>query len=308
VFLHGGPGASVDEYYDVNFKILDPNKFTVLEIDQLGTGRSEPSIRKEGLKIAKFYREVRAQDLVETIVKVFDFLKWDKVYLHGGSWGSTLALIFAEMHPERVSGMVLRGIFTGTKPEMDNIYTKKGASSENMKVAFETIFEYAKSIGYTGGENNSEEFVRFFRDFFLEDSPEGDMAAWNWWVQEEKATGDTDLEFNKIKPEHLGTARSVGFWESHIFYEMLWGPKPLDILGNISKLPKVPIAIVQGKGDEICPPVYAQNLERALLSHGYDVSAWYVDDGHKVTGGGIRTAVREAAERFAKNFLKREEN
>lgn len=104
--------------------------------------------------------------------------------------------------------------------------------------------------------------------------------------------------------EELEEARSVAFWEAHIFYEMLWGSKPLDILADIPNLPKVPIAIVQGKGDEVCPPIYAQALEKHLREHGYDVHAVYVDDGHKVTGNGIRDAVREAVERFADNYLK----
>lgn len=180
-----------------------------------------------------------------------------------------------------------------------------------MNVAFDSIYEFAKSVGYEGGDNNSEAFVRFFRDFMLAASPEADMAAWNWRAQENYAMGtlcphccwcllgETDCEFNKIKEEEIEEARSVSFWEAHIFYEMLWGEKPLDILGDIPKLPKVPIAIVQGKGDDVCPPVFAKALEQRLLEHGYDVDAAFVDDGHKVTGDAIRDAVRDAIAKFA---------
>lgn len=85
---------------------------------------------------------------------------------------------------------------------------------------------------------------------------------------------------------------------------MLWGSKPIDILADIPKLPKVPIAIVQGKGDDVCPPIFAQALEKELRSHGYDVHAAYVDDGHKVSGNAIRDAVRAAVERFANEYQK----
>jgi len=173
----------VDNYENVNFHILNPNKYTVVEVDQLGTGHSLPSVGS-GLQNAKFYKDTRAQDLVEVMIQVLDALKWEKVYLHGGSWGSALALIFAEMYPKRVIGMVLRGIFLGTQSEMDVFYSKKGAEIYKMHQTFDTIFEYAKSIGYKGGNNNSEAYVRFFRDFMLEASPESDMAAWNWWTHE----------------------------------------------------------------------------------------------------------------------------
>lgn len=85
---------------------------------------------------------------------------------------------------------------------------------------------------------------------------------------------------------------------------MLWGSNKLDILADIPKLPKVPISIVQGKGDDVTPPKFAQELEQALKDHGYQVDAAYVDDGHKVTGNGIRDAVRDAVERFATGYLK----
>lgn len=73
---------------------------------------------------------------------------------------------------------------------MDVIYTKKGAKdNQNMNVAFDSIYRYAKSVGYQGGEDNSEAFVRFFRDFMIAASPEADMAAWNWRAQENYAMG-----------------------------------------------------------------------------------------------------------------------
>jgi len=302
VFLHGGPGNSCGFYNDVNFQILDPNKYTVVEIDQLGCGKSKPAVGND-LANAQLYRKVTPHDLAHAVSQVLDKLQWDKVYLHGGSWGSGFALIFAQIYPQRVIGMVIRGIFTGTLPEMDVVYTRKGAGTNpNMVNAWNEIFSYATKKGYSGGENDSKAFLSFFRNLILDGSPEDrDMAAWNFFVQENHVMGDTDFKFNEIDPKNIEEARSVGFFEAHIFYEMLWGEKPIDVL-DVKKLPKVPITIVQGKGDDVCPPLYAQNLEKLLKAEGFDVTSYYVEDGHKVTGNNIRDAVRTGAVNFSAAF------
>jgi len=233
-----------------------------------------------------------------------DEVKFDKVFLHGGSWGSGLALLFAQMYPERVLGMVIRGIFTGTLKEMDVIYTKRGAgNNKEMNLAFDQVYQFAIERGYSGGDNDSEKFLHFFRENMLSGKDEDrDLFAWNFWVQENVAMGDLEFEMNKILPSKIAEARSVAFWESHIFYEMLFGESPVNLL-DVSKLPKVPIYIVQGKGDEVTPPEFAKNLESLLLNHGYEVVAYYVDDGHKVTGNAIRDAVRLSAQTFSESFV-----
>jgi len=250
---------------------------------------------------AKTYRDIRAQDIVNALVQVLDEINFPKVFLHGGSWGSGLALLFTQMYPERVSGMVIRGIFTGTLDEMDVIYTRKGGENNpDMKLAFDQIYTFAVERGYTGGDSNSEKFVHFFREAMLNGTEEEkDLFAWNWWVQENIAMGEKEFQMNNVIPgPNLEEARSVAFFEAHIFYEMLWGDSAVNLL-DVSKIPKVPIYIVQGKGDEVCPPVFAQNLEKLLLSNGFDVTSFYVDDGHKVTGNAIRDSVRTSAIRFS---------
>jgi len=117
-------------------------------------------------------------------------------------------------------------------------------------------------------------------------------------VQEQVACGDKDFNINEIMPENLEEARSVAFWEAHIFYEMLWGETPVNLL-DVSLIPDVPIYIVQGKGDEVCPPIFAQNLEKLLKESGHKVTSFFVDDGHKVTGNAIRDAVRFSTVKFS---------
>jgi hypothetical protein len=87
----------------------------------------------------------------------------------------------------------------------------------------------------------------FFQSHCEGKEEERDLFAWNWWVQEQVAMGDNTYKMNEIQAAQLEEARRVSFWESHVFYEMLWGESAVNLL-DVAKLPKVPIYIVQGKG------------------------------------------------------------
>ncbi len=114
--------------------------------------------------------------------------------------------------------------------------------------------------------------------------------------------GDDEFHFDLIDPKQLPEARSVAFWEAHVFYEMLWGERPVNLL-DVGGLPKVPVYIVQGKGDDVCPPTYARMLESLLRGAGFDVNAAYVDDGHQVSGSGIKGAVRLVLRKFILAYM-----
>ena len=108
--LHGGPGGSSSPYYR---RFFNPKKFLIVLHDQRGAGQSKP------------YAEIRENTtphLVQDIEKLRTHLKLDKIILFGGSWGSTLGLAYGETHPQNVTGMVLRGIFTATQEEIDHFY------------------------------------------------------------------------------------------------------------------------------------------------------------------------------------------
>jgi proline iminopeptidase len=108
--LHGGPGASCSPYMR---RFFDPQKFLIVLPDQRGAGESRP------------FGEIRqntTQDLVEDIEILRKHLKLGKIILFGGSWGTTLGLAYAEKYPENVAGMVLRGVFTATKEEIEHYY------------------------------------------------------------------------------------------------------------------------------------------------------------------------------------------
>src|SRR6187549_3380023 len=115
VFLHGGPGAGIDPQYR---RFFDPKKWRVVLFDQRGCGRSTPHAE---------LRENTTWDLVEDIEKIRERAGIERWVVFGGSWGSTLALAYAETHPKRVKGLVLRGIFLLRKSELRWFY-QEGAS------------------------------------------------------------------------------------------------------------------------------------------------------------------------------------
>jgi len=138
--------------------------------------------------------------------------------------------------------------------------------------------------------------------------PERDVAAWNWYSHEKFYMDETDPgfcdDFSQISSyPYLPEARSIAFWEANVIQKFLYGQEPIDLLGGLVKLPKVPIEIVHGKGDLLCPMVYAELLENSLKSNGYSVTAHYIDSGHRVTNNPILEGVRAAVERFAKNYF-----
>jgi proline iminopeptidase len=108
LFLHGGPGAG---FSDSDKQFFDKRRYNVVFFDQRGSSRSKPfgSIKKN-----------TTQDLVEDINRVLDYLNFDKIYIFGGSWGSTLALVYAIHNPKRVLGLILRGVFLANKYSLDH--------------------------------------------------------------------------------------------------------------------------------------------------------------------------------------------
>jgi len=99
----------------------------------------------------------------------------------------------------------------------------------------------------------------------------------------------------------LPEARSVTWFEISLFYQMLFGEQKYVIMQNLNRLPKVPIAIVHGLGDALCPAGYAENLEKELKKLGYQVTADYVQSGHQIVNNPILEAVHKAVENFIVN-------
>jgi len=170
------------------------------------------------------------------------------------------------------------------------------------------LTEFMKKKGFIGDPNVSEQVLGFFLKIFLTAPlPERDVAAFNWWVYERYIMDECEPgfceEFSQISShKDLPEARSVAFWEVSLIHKMAYGTDRSDLLGNIKKLPKVPIEIVHGQEDFLCPKKYAEMLESKLKEHGYQVNSNYVGGGHKIVGPLVKAGVRDAVERFAAKF------
>jgi len=114
---------------------------------------------------------------------------------------------------------------------------------------------------------------------------------------------ETTYKFNEIVPSQIEEARSVAFWEAHLMVVFAFR-EAIDLIAGVHRIPNVPISIVHGKGDFLCPVKYAQKLEAALVASGHDdVTAAYIESGHKVSNEPILQGVKAAVERFAEKYF-----
>jgi len=143
VFLHGGPGAGCEEYHR---QLFDPEKYRIILFDQRGCGRSKPH--------ASLINNT-TQHLISDIEMIRNHLDIKKWVVAGGSWGSTLALAYAQAHPQSVSGLIIRGIFLATPEEIHWFY-QEGASHfypDYWEDFLQPIHGGCKSMGFMGSSH-----------------------------------------------------------------------------------------------------------------------------------------------------------
>ncbi len=272
LFLHGGPGAGAAA---VHRRFFDPQIWRLIVFDQRGAGRSTPLGCIEANT---------TPHLVEDIDKLLDFLGIGRCILFGGSWGSTLALAYAESRPSRVAGMVLRGIFLGRKLEVDWFLYGIGHFFPDAYQAFTNFLPAAERNdilnAYAKRLNNPDPAVHV-------------PAAKAWSIYEGSCSTlmpnmDTISAFAEDRTA-LGLARI----EAHYFANDLFLPSA-GLLGHLEALRGVPGEIVQGRYDMICPPCSAFEL----VSGWQDARLTIIPDaGHSALETGIRAALLAAVER-----------
>lgn len=239
IFLHGGPGSQVK---DKHKNVFDPELQRVIFFDQRGCGRSLPYGSLE---------HNTTQDLVADIERVADHLKLNQFIVTGGSWGSCLALAYALKHPHRVLTMVLHGIFTGSKAEIE--WLDKGR--------FQTFFPDVWDIylAATPKKYQKDPSSYHFRQIMGND-PALMIESGHAYESLEGAVMSLDDRFT---PEPIEDFDSAGI-RLEVTY-MANGCYLPDryILDNAHKL-KMPVHLVQGRYDAVCPPVTAYELHKRL--------------------------------------------
>ncbi|KAJ3412820.1 hypothetical protein HDV05_000226 [Chytridiales sp. JEL 0842] len=242
VYIHGGPGGgtSVDDR-----RYFDPTKYRIVIFDQRGSGKSTPPAE---------LRENDTWSLVKDIETLRVHLGIDKWVVFGGSWGSTLALTYAIKHADRVKALILRGIFTLRKSEINWFY-QDGASQ---------IFPDAWDV-YKGPipENERNDFVKaYYKRLTSTDDVERRRCAkaWSTW---EMMTSKlyTDPELIK-KAEDDTWADQFARIECHYFINEGFFEKDGWILDNVDKIRHIPGVIVQGRYDVVCPATTAWELHK----------------------------------------------
>ena len=276
VFLHGGPGAGCD---DRARRFFDPGRYNVLLFDQRGSGRSRPHAS---------LAENTTWTLVEDIERLRQSLGIERWLVFGGSWGSTLALAYAQTHPERVSGLVLRGIFLLRRSEIDWFY-QRGAGT-----LFPDVWEeYLAPI--PPGERH-DLLSAYHRRLTGADHRVALAAARAWSVWE----GATS--FLLPDPEHIQHsgedefALALARIECHYFVNRGFFRSEDQLLAGVDRIRHIPSVIVQGRYDVVCPMATAWDLHRAWPEADFVVVP---DAGHSAFEPGIARALVAATDRFA---------
>jgi len=276
VFLHGGPGAGAG----VNARqFFDPQRYRIVVFDQRGCGRSRPHASLQ---------DNTTWHLVEDIEKLREHLGIERWLVFGGSWGSTLALAYAQAHPRRVSELVLRGIFMLRRWEIHWFY-QHGANA-----LFPDRWE-----SYVGAIPRAErkDLVRAFYKRLTSRNRAAQLRAARAWSMWEAATSflRTD-EANVAKWGEDAFAIAVARIECHYFVNKGFLRSEDQLLKDVRRIRRIPAVIVQGRYDVVCPMQTAWDLHRAWPEADFRVVP---DSGHSALEPGITHELVSATDRYA---------
>ncbi|MGV1770438.1 prolyl aminopeptidase [Agrobacterium vitis] len=275
VFLHGGPGGGINPSQR---RVFDPALYDVVLFDQRGCGKSTPHAHLDANT---------TWHLVADIERLRDMIGVEQWLVFGGSWGSTLALAYAQTHPERVSELVLRGIYTLTKAELDWYY--QFGVSEMYPDRWEHF------IAPIPVEERHDMISAYHRRLTGEDK-EVQRACARAWSQWEGAT--ISLIPNLQQIENFGEdhyAIAFARLENHFFMNRIW-MEDGQLLRDAHKLKGIPGVIVHGRYDMPCPLRYAWELSKLWP----DADLHIVEAaGHAMSEPGILDQLIRATDRFA---------
>lgn len=255
VFLHGGPGAGCSPDHR---RLFDPEIYDVLLFDQRGCGRSKPYARLD---------DNTTWHLVADIERLRTMTGAEKWLVFGGSWGSTLSLSYAETHPEHVSELVLRGVYTLTRAELDWYY-QFGASElfPDKWARFEAPIPQAERGN----------MINAYRKILTGDDEARKLeaaVAWSTWEGETITLLPSEEYSDSFSADDFAIA--FARIENHYFFHGAWLEEG-QLMRDIEKIRHIPCVIVHGRYDMPCPMRYAWLLAQA----------WPEADFHLIEGAG----------------------
>jgi len=272
VYLHGGPGSGCQPDHR---RLFDAERFHAVLFDQRGAGRSRPKGRRQHNTLSHLIADM------EAIREKFGFERWLVV---GGSWGATLALAYAETHPSRVSGIVLRATFLGTMAEIEEAFL------DSLPRLYPGLSEDFLSL--LSVEERAQPIQSYFRRILDPDPDLHGPAARAWHDTErilsEHAPGRTRLDLDAVRSSHALPA--TPFMEAHYFSNNSF-MRPDQLMAEAASLAGIPGIIVQGRYDLLCPP----KVSHALAAIWRDAEIRIVEGaGHTLYDPGVRNALMRA--------------
>jgi proline iminopeptidase len=272
VYLHGGPGSGCQPDHR---RLFDPERFHAVLFDQRGAGRSRPKGSRDHNTLPHLIADM------EIIREKFGFERWMVV---GGSWGATLALAYAEAHPKRVSGIVLRATFLGTRTELDSAFLKA------LPLLHPGLGE--DFIGVLPEEERGQLLESYWRRILDPDAATHGLAA-RAWAETERILSEHAPNRSRLDIAALRANRalpSTPFMEAHYFQNDCF-MKPDQLMNEAEKLAGIPGIIVQGRYDLLCPPA----ISHALAARWPNAEVRVINGaGHSLYDPGIRDAVMKA--------------
>lgn len=309
MFLHGGPGGACAP---VMSRFFDPDRYRVILFDQRGCGKSRPTVAADGPQKAL------AHNTTDYLVADINALRealgiTGKMHVFGGSWGSTLALVYAIRSPEKVASLILRGIFLGSKEDLLYMYQGNAATFAAKPYA---LTEPGAYIAYPNewkafvevipAEKHGDMMGAYKAIFDMVPSSEAERdlqlrAALAWSVWEGAISNMIPAASDPGKFGEAAFALSFAQIEAHFFANHLF-LKPDEITDGVGALKEVPVHIVHGRFDQVCPLTQASRLVEALEAAGTPPATYVVTDaGHSAMEGQTvlaLTAIMDGLERL----------
>ncbi len=240
IFLHGGPGGGCGS---LSRRFFNPKKYRIILFDQRGCGRSKPHTCLE---------DNTTWHLIEDIETIRERLSIKKWLVFGGSWGSTLAIAYAQKYPNNVSQMVLRGIFMLRQKELQWFY--QYGASEMYPEAWQG---FLKEIP----ENERDNLIEAYRKIFYGKNKEKQLSAAKAWSKWEASCSFINHNPDAVK-ESINAEFALAFAliENHYFVNKGFLENENQLLDNIDIIRNIPTIIIQGRYDVVCPPTTAYEL------------------------------------------------
>jgi len=272
IYLHGGPGSGCQPDHR---RLFDSDRFHAVLFDQRGCGRSRPKGSREHNTTAH---------LIADIEKIREKFGFERCMVVGGSWGATLALAYAQAHPERVSGIVVRATFLGTRAEVESAFTIR------LSRFYPALYEDFLSL--LPPEERDRPVDAYWHRILDADPAVHGPAA--------KAWHDTERTLSEHKPARTRldlaslnlwrTLPSTPFMEAHYFVNDSFMTEN-QLLRNAGRLQGIPGIIVQGRYDLLCPPETSHALSKVWPGSEIRVVE---EAGHSLYDAGVRDAVMKS--------------